>query len=207
MKKMMILSLGCVVLFLAPIIWAQEKVDAPVFNIGSKWHYKAKAGWEWVNELIREQGDIYVMRSVRGTQEILNFYDKKSMNLVKRTVDEKKDRSEYLHKKFFDFPVWVQKKWNYRYSYYNPRLREDRDLLSELSVLGFEDVEVRAGRFKAIKIKVKVNRIGTGASGIYYYWYSPEAKALVKEDPDIGTIGFWENPDGFRFELISFDLK
>ena len=36
MKKIAFL-VGCLILFVAPTVFAQEKVEAPVWNVGDKW--------------------------------------------------------------------------------------------------------------------------------------------------------------------------
>jgi len=94
MKKMIILS--CLILFLATITWAQEKVEAPVINVGSKWITKADNGWEFKSELIGEEKDVYVFSSGvpegRRKGEWKLFYSKKNMNCAKVIRDGKEDK-------------------------------------------------------------------------------------------------------------------
>ena len=77
-------------------------------------------------------------------------------------------------------------------------------------VLGWEEVEVRAGKFKAIKLEYKIELSLRGTMGWFsgteskaWYWYSPEVKNFVKcqYEKDIlnrlvkrkerGEIGSW----------------
>ena len=78
-------------------------------------------------------------------------------------------------------------------------------------VLGWEDAEVRAGKFKALRLEYK--RIITGASGWgamgqeikNLYWYSPDVKYFVKCEYDKGWMK--GEKEIFNWELISFQLK
>jgi hypothetical protein len=93
------------------------------------------------------------------------------------------------------------------------------DFSENVLVLGWEDVEVRAGKFKAIKLEYKlevtmpagVARIGSesaGPRGKVWYWYLPEVKNFVKYQHE---KGYREGSDqlGEREdrELTSFQLK
>jgi hypothetical protein len=60
MKKTTI-SIICLILFLASLTWEQEKVEAPVIYIGSKWTYRADNGQEWITESIGEEKDLYIL--------------------------------------------------------------------------------------------------------------------------------------------------
>jgi len=83
------------------------------------------------------------------------------------------------------------------------------DILAELSVLGFEDVNVMAGKFRAIKIRNETTAIGgchcrNKSSRKFHFGYSPDVKATIK---------FEREPSGFmtynymKYELVSFELK
>ena len=68
--------------------------------------------------------------------------------------------------------------------------------------MGWEDVEVKAGKFKTVKLEYK-QEVMAGGRTLFevsaWYWYSPDVKYLVK----------WEGAKRFQFrwELVSFDLK
>jgi hypothetical protein len=84
-------------------------------------------------------------------------------------------------------------------------------------VLGGEEIEVRAGKFKALKVEYKLlpswrDGIGwvTGMESKALYWYSPEVKNIVKCHYEKGykermasqAKGAREN-----WELISYEIK
>ena len=152
MKKAVIL--GCLVLFLTPIIWAQEKVESPVWKVGDKWTSRADNGWELTSEIIADEKDYYLSKTVipegRRKGQWKRFYSKKDFNLIRSLKDGKEDREDRDRmKKNLDFPLYPGKKWSYRYTVFAERVRRDVDMLSELKAVGFEDVEVPAGKFMA----------------------------------------------------------
>ena len=49
MKKMI---LGLLILFFAAVAWAQEKVEAPVWNIGDRWTFKRQDGIIWTFRVV-----------------------------------------------------------------------------------------------------------------------------------------------------------
>ena len=210
MKKIAFLSF--LWLFVVSLTYAQERCEAPIFNVGSKWVIKADNGWELVSELIGEEKDAYVFTRVipegRRKGEYRIHYNKKNMNVFKVIKDGKEDKeARDMFRKSYDFPLFYGKKWNYRYTVFSETSRRDVDIISELSVIGLEEVEVPGGKFRAYKVKVKDSTIGTGrdVSGNSYYWYSPDAKVKVKEVWEPGD--FWREREYWKVELVSFDLK
>lgn len=121
MKKM-IISIICLILFLASLAWEQEKVEAPVINVGSKWTYRTDTGKEWMTELIVEEEDLYIFLTMGNSNispipenerksEWKRYYNKKNMNCVKTFRDGKEAKQDgYIHKKDFDFPLYLAKK-------------------------------------------------------------------------------------------------
>lgn len=204
--------LSCLIIFLAPIIWAQEKVEAPVWKVGDKWTYRADNGWEWTVETITDETGLYTNAFVmpegdwKGKWKL--DYDKKNMNCVKVIRDGKEDKDERNRlKKRYDFPLYKGKNWKSSYRFYFPAMRQDFDFFEEFSVVGFEDIEVPAGKFKTIKVKVKASLSISGRflDGFYYYWWSPDVKAVIKEQKEMGEI--WAKAPFMKHELVSFELK
>jgi len=206
MKKIVIL--GCLILFLVPPIWAQEKAEAPVWKVGDKWTYKTDTGVELTNETIGDEKDLFI---TARSDKVTLHYDKKDMSCVKAIRDGKEDKAEGGRlKNFYNFPLFSGKKWTSRYLIYNPAYRMDNDILAEYSVVGVEDVEVPAGKFKAFKVTVKLNITVLGPRqrqffGAFYYWWAPDVRGLIKYETDGNSI--WEVAKFRKYELVSFDLK
>ncbi len=133
------------------------------------------------------------------------------MTCVKAIRDGKENKEERARlKNVYNFPLFSGKKWTSRYSFYNPAYRMDNDISAEYSVIGVEDVEVPAGKFKAFKVMIKLgitelNPPQRQLSGAYYYWWAPDARGLIKYETDKSDI--WEGAKFRRYELVSFSLK
>jgi hypothetical protein len=188
---------------------AQERIEAPVWKMGEKWTFRYDTGGEWTVEIVTEEKDYYVDSSTRIEGRLIGkykrLYDKKTLNCVKVIKDGKESKQERdMLKKYFDFPLYTGKNWNYRYGILSSSGRPI-DLVAELSAVNFEDIEVPAGKFRAIKVKNKTSVLGTSSSGMLHYWWSPDAKAAVKVEYEAGS--FWGTPGYNKFELISFELK
>ncbi len=200
MKKMLILS--WLILFFTPMVWAQERCEAPTLNIGDKWVYSDKSGRKWTQEVVGIEKDIYVIRYPLETRG----YDKSTMNF-NFIIDQNNRRTKFTshRSKVLDFPLYTGKKWSNNISYATPTAPERESSCQERHfVSSYEDVKVLAGTFKAFKIEFRsecgvkgrsATEIGKGA-----YWYSPEVKAIIKRVEEVAK----ELAD---LELISFTLK
>lgn len=71
--------------------------------------------------------------------------------------------------------------------------------------MGWKDVEVRAGKFKALKMEVKFERIeqmpNTPKGGKTWVWYAPDVRYPIKCQHE---TRFWAGYDDW--ELTSFEL-
>ena len=83
-------------------------------------------------------------------------------------------------------------------------------------VLAWEEAEVRAGKFKAIKVEYKIQTSWLGGAGWIsggeskaWYWYSPEVKNFVKCQYEKGYQEAITKEKGARadWELVSYGLK
>lgn len=206
MKKKMII-ITCLVLFCGPMVWAQEKVEAPVWNVGDRWTYKRADGVTWTDEVVDVKEDVFILK-VRGSRD-LKAYDKKTMN-VKYLIEEggKQVESDSGRRNLLYFPLFVGKKWaDTSYAYATTEVRKSRGktiFIHDFRIEGVEEVTTAAGAFKAYKIYYEETSRKTNASGWMRYWYSPEAKTWVKREVDKRRFwGTWAKDA----ELISYELK
>ena len=101
-----------------------------------------------------------------------------------------------------EFPRWplvVGKSWDFTHPMPDGSLFE-----WHVTVAGWEEVSVPAGKFKAMVVKV------TGATGAHYrqertLWYSPDAKAVVKHEWR-GVYRTYK-AEGELIELESFSVR
>lgn len=104
--------------------------------------------------------------------------------------------SPLIGKRLLAFPIWVGKSWEDVYSFPAGRM----SYTIRYVVQSYEEIVVRAGRFKTFKIRSQRTR-SNSTWVVVYLWYAPEVAAFVKgrEAPDESTFrdGRW------NFELVS----
>ncbi len=90
----------------------------------------------------------------------------------------------------FSFPLWEGKQWNSDYDYVGAHVGSVK---TSTKVVSWERVTVPAGTFHTLKVvKTGQWRSVTTAGGIReVYWYSPDAKRIVKyELEDYATMSY-----------------
>ena len=204
MKKLILLSF--LVLFIPVILYGQDKIEAPVWNIGDRWSF---AG-HFPMSVINADENSYIAKVLTRAGESIYIYDKSSLNILYSVEGDRRIEFKGVHKRRLNFPFEIGKSWKdismrktlhqkaaHEYVYYDT-----------YTVLGWEDIEVRAGKYKALKIEYKEERVEDKLSrktkeGKAWFWYSPTVKYLIKckleENP------FWIGYNDW--ELTSFKLK
>ena len=215
MKKMV--YLGWLIIFLPALVFAQEKVEAPVWNVGDKCNFTGDGGIE----VIKADQNGYILRfsdrncsfESEGFNTIL--FQKATLNRINAVEGDKSKKYTMGLRKILDFPLSNGKQWKYAYSATSMEGAAMHPIAYDYSenykVLGWEDVEVRGGKFKALRLEYK--RVVTGASGWglmgqeikNQYWYSPDVKYFVKCQYD--KTWMKEKKEIFNWELTSFQLK
>lgn len=201
------------VLCFPTMLFAQEKVDAPVWNVGDKWIFSNKGTIEVVSAgqnsyVLRFSDDICIGESW-GCNTII--FEKNTLYRIYTLNGDKRKKYTKAKRRIFNFPLSPGKQW--------------RDLFSTTSVvapgygvinyyesfkvLGWEDIEVQAGKFKAIKLEVKTGHTPQKGASAWesqiLYWYSPEAKYFVKCQYDFQTQFVFS--ELVSWELTAFILK
>ena len=215
-----IIFLGFLILFLPAMVFAQEKIEAPVWNVGDKWVFDR----EGPMEVIGCDAQCYSVKFSGGILPKDAFgiaiFERSTLNI--KNMLEKDRPKEYrgFRKKILNFPLTLGKQWK-------DLLQRDEEGSSGMvgmfaveyreifRVLGWEEVEVRAGKFKAIKLEYKIEPSVRAAVGWIprgeskaWYWYSPEVKNFVKCQYGKGYIeGLDEKGARRDWELVSYELK
>jgi hypothetical protein len=204
MKKIIIL--GLVFLFLASQTWSQEKCEIPVWKAGDKWTHKDATGATYTTEVLDVKEDVFVVKN-EATQSIVAV-DKKTMNL-KFFIGSggQKVVATGVLKKFYNFPLFVGKKWTDNFTVEGGReLRQEFNILCDFKVEDIAEVKTPAGTFKTYVIYRKQ---GTSAYGGNYgwvrHWYSPEVKTWIKREFE--KSNYWAQSRMYDAELISYELK
>jgi hypothetical protein len=196
MKKIILLSF--LVLSIPVIIYAQDKIVAPVWNIGDKWSLTGDVTITVVNADETTYAAKYL---VAGGESIL-ICDKSSLNRLYSMAKDKRTPYEGRNKRLFNFPLEIRKSW--KDSFTTKEAIKQYTYSEAFTVLGWEDIVVQAGKFKAVKIEYKQRRDDEPAKeGKLWYWYSPDVKYMVKCQYEKGD--YWDAL--YDWELASFTLK
>jgi hypothetical protein len=194
MKKM--IFLGWLVVFLPGMAFAQEKIEAPLWNVGDKWvftqgnievvgadqnSYTMKFPSDKTNAWLLESG---------GFEKII--FEKGTLNRIYALKETKREKYKGFRRTHLNFPFNPGKKWKDIFSAtplvgYAVGMRV-LEYTEAYAVLGWEEVQVPAGKFRAIKLECE--QVVTGppgymgqavkAGGKAWYWYSPAGKYFVK---------------------------
>ena len=200
---------GLLILLFAQMVCAQEKIEAPIWNVGDKWILSQGMAIEVINK----DENSYKIKF----QNEMVLLEKSTLNMIYPSQGKKRQTYRGAQRRLFNFPMVIGKSWKDKYSAqlkwedeYTSRsggysIVDETQIYESYRVLGWEDVEVQAGKFKAIKIEYKrdwSSPNGGMREGKAWYWYSPEVKNLVKFQYDKSQI--WSRNS--NWELVSFHV-
>ena len=216
MKKIAFLALSMV--FLPATLFAQEKVEAPVWNVGDKWGFSDRG----TIEVLKMDKDGYVVRfsesiciiETQGYQSII--FDKTTFQRVHSLQGDKRKKYAMGLKKIFNFSYSLGKQWTDAYGA-RPLVGPGKgqislDYYEKFRILGWEDITIQGGKFKALKMEVIrgheafPQRWIPGLEYKGFYWYSPDVKYFVKCEYDPAAVKEYRG-EVVNWELTSFRLK
>jgi hypothetical protein len=202
MKKMILLSF--LVLSIPVIIYAQDRIEAPVWNIGDKWTLTEDVTITVVNA---DETTYTVKYLTSGGASIL-ICAKSSLNRVYAMDKDRRIPYEGRNKRLLNFPLDIGKSWKDKFTIKTAALAsQEYTYLETFTVLGWENIEVQAGKFKAVKLEYKQEMSGQTKGrpkeGKAWYWYSPDVKYMVKCQYE--KTDYWDAL--YDWELTSFELK
>ena len=200
MKKMILLSL--LVLFIPSIVYSQDKVEAPVWNIGDKWSLTGSVTIMVVNA----DENSYAVKYLTSAGESILICEKSSLNRLYVMDKDKRIPYEGRNKRLLNFPLSIGKSWNDKYTMGGKA--GSQEYIETFTVWGWEDIVIQAGKFKAVKLEYKQARTEEKAGrkpkeGKTWYWYSPDVKYMIKCQYE--KSDYWDAL--YDWELTSFELK
>jgi len=221
MKKIMFLV--WLVVFFPAMVFAQEKVEAPIWNVGDKWVFTGEGTIEVLkveqNGIVVKFSDNICVLERQGFNTII--FDKSTLQRIYTFEGNKRSKYVMGLTNIFNFPLSPGKQWKHAYSarpiltegYRTSRGIPILDYYENIKVLGWEDIGVKAGKFRALKIEFisghKEFMMGTfpgfASEDKGYYWYSPDVKYFVKCQYDKDSVK--ARKEFFNWELTSFQLK
>jgi hypothetical protein len=202
MKKMILVSF--LVLFVPAIVYGQDKVQAPKWTVADKWVLSD----DLIITVVDADGDSYAVKYQTSRGEITFIYEKNTLNRLYYVSKDKRMKYEGRNRRLFDFPLEIGKTWKDQYITKSTALgAQQKTYLETFTVLGWEEIVVQAGKFKALKIEYKQETVdqteGRPKEGKVWYWYSPDAKYMVKCQCE--KSDYWDVI--YDWELASFKLK
>jgi hypothetical protein len=202
MKKR--IFLGILILLIPAIIYAQDKVEAPVWNMGDKWSLTEDV----TISVVKADESTYTVKylTLRGESSLV--YEKSSLNRLYSMDKDRRMKYEGRNKRLFNFPLGIAKSWTDKYTTKTGTFgAQELTVVETFTPLGWEEIQVKAGKFRALKLEYKQEISGQAAGqikeGKAWYWYSPDVKYMLKCQYD--KSGYWEEP--YDWELTSFKLK
>lgn len=193
------------VFFLFPsIAWAQEKVEAPVWNVGDKWVFT-----QGNIEVVGSNQNSYTLNFSKDTCRVENkgliIFDKSDLNKIYAVMEDKREKYTSIQRRILNFPFYLGKEWKdtgTRTPLSGPMKGITIDFSEAFKVLGVENVKVQLGNYKAIKLEYFIENKTAKTSGRSFYWYAPQVKYFVKCQYD--KLYFLGVDD---WELVSFKLE
>ncbi len=203
MRRMILL--GCLFLCFVPMVFAQDKCEAPVWKTGDQWTFKRADGSTFTNQVVDVTKDLFIIKT--GSDPDRYGYDKETANLkfvVKEDGRQMKAANDM--RKLFNFPISVGKKWTDTNSRRGASLSQQQEITFhvEFSVESIEDLTTAAGTFKTYRIRHKLTNMKSHNNGWILFWYSPDVKWWVKRE--VEKSNFWPN-NLQKLELVSYELK
>lgn len=178
MKRMFLMS--CLILFLATLLWAQEKIQTPPeWKVGDKWVYawksqKGKSGTgsnviAEMNKMV-EGTPCYVMEKPNR----LVYYNKELQPLAEADLKGKIYGLTSTPILWIFWPLEVGKSVKQSYKWQNLKTKETLEASISSKVEKIENVSTPAGDFLAYKI------ITVHGNAWFERWYSHQVKNYVK---------------------------
>jgi hypothetical protein len=204
MKK--IILLGFLVLFIPAMVSGQDRVNAPIWNVGDRWNLTEDLVVSVSNADENTYGVKYLSA---GGQSILVVivYDKSSLNRLYVMDKDKRIKYQGRNKRLFNFPLEIGKSWTDTFTMKSGTFgAQEFTVVETITPLGWEDIQIQAGKFRAVKLEYKSETVeqaaGRPKEGKAWYWYSPDVKYMLKCQYD--RTDYWDGI--YDWELTSIKL-
>jgi hypothetical protein len=181
-------------------------IEAPTFKVGDEWRFAGGAYPGVVRVTALDGGQVVTeFTGYTACNGCLYFRD---ANLTATRVlkpDGQPHPDAILGAQYLSFPLRVGKEWEQTV---NLRSGDGRiyPYRNRFRVDAFEEVSVKAGKFKAFRISQRQQNLQTQWTGIATSWWSPDVRWWIKFEPLRGT-GLSAGGSAREVELASYTLK
>jgi hypothetical protein len=201
MKKIILLSF--LVLFIPAMVYAQNRVNAPIWNVGDRWNLTGDV----IILVANADENTYAVKYTTAGGESILIFDKSSFSRLYVMDKDKRLKYEGRNKRLFNFPLEIGKSWTDKFTIKSGTFGAQEFTVTEtFTPLGWEDIQIQAGKFRAVKIEYKSEMPGQAAGrpkeGKVWYWYSPDVKYMLKCQYD--RTEYWDAI--YDWELTSIKL-
>jgi hypothetical protein len=201
MKKIILLSF--LVLFISAMVFAQDRVNAPIWNVGDRWNLTGDV----IISVANADENSYAVKYSTGGGESILIYDKSSFNRLYIVDKDKRVKYEGRNKRLFNFPLEIGKSWTDKFTIKSGTFgAQEFTVIETFTPMGWEDIQIQAGKFRAVKLEYKSEMPGQAAGrpkeGKAWYWYSPDVKYMLKCQYD--RTDYWDAI--YDWELTSIKL-
>ena len=189
--------LGVVVLVLtsgSPGYAGENEAPAPSFVVGDTWKYKNSYGK--YTESVVELGESDRAVFARSYEPNARFLIDRDLTVRKIEGKPKRDATNYLNWQFIKFPAAPGLTFTYKIEF------QKWTFALEVKAVAWEEIEVPAGKFRALRMESCWTNETTGWYGCdMKHWYAPDARAFIKRQ----TPSDWsKDVQKLDFELDSF---
>jgi hypothetical protein len=202
MKKIILLSF--LILFIPAMVCAQDRINSPIWNVGDRWNLTGDV----IISVANADQNTYAMKYATSGGESVLIYDKSTLNRVYIMDKDKQIKYEGRNKRLFNFPLEIGKSWADKFTIKSGTFGKQEFTVTEtFTPLGWEDIQVQAGKFRAVKLEYKSEMSGQAEGrpkqGKAWYWYSPDVKYMLKCRYE--RTDYWDAI--YDWEITSFKLK
>ena len=110
MKKIILLSL--LVLLIPAIVCGQDRVEAPIWNVGDRWNLTGDV----IISVSNADESSYAVKYFTAGGESILIYEKSSRNRLYIMDKDKRMKYEGRNKRLFNFPLEIGKSWTDKFT-------------------------------------------------------------------------------------------
>ena len=173
--------LATIAALLAALPAHAQRAERPAVSVGDRWQFVV-----YDTVVSRVPNRTWLITSVDGDR-LVGTENGQPLMLSRDLNIIDAPRVRESNQRLLQFPLEVGKRWQYTSEWLFKPKGSKGTLAVQAAVVGYEPVEVPAGRFDAFKLQATGELGGASPSNTFFagqttttYWYAPAARAIVK---------------------------